>query len=112
MTTQYLQVIGLGMDISEVDLELNNQPAIFRDLERAGLKIGVSNDEGVEVSVWALSALGATLFLEYYPNEEDQLPFVFNGNIFIPSHQLVCINSLHRDVVSLAHASVTAKREQ
>lgn len=80
-----------------VELEFDIQPEFLLGLEKAGLKLGTGGD--IEVSIYAISDLGITLFLEYYPYVEEKELLVFNGNMFIPFHRLVSINALYSEAI-------------
>ena len=97
-------------DGGTVRLELDTQPEIFRDLERAWLKIGYVSPADVFVSIRDICELGVALFVEYcpsnvHPNDFEKSLSPFNGNVFIPMQRLISINSLDRSIVSGAHVN-------
>lgn len=82
-------------------LEFDIQPGFFRDLEKAGLKIG--QDEDVEVSILAISDLGITLSIAYYPYDQEKELLMFDGSIFIPIHRLVSIEHVRDNAIENAY---------
>jgi len=84
-------------------LEFDIQPEFFRDLERAGLKIGQDGD--VEVSILAISDLGITLSIAYYPYDQEKELSIFDGSVFIPIHRLVSITNVRDSAIESAYVN-------
>lgn len=74
-----------------VELELDVQPKIFADLEKAGLKVGAAGD--AQVSIASISEQGITLFVACDP-VSDETDLRCYGQMFIPMSRVVSINEL------------------
>lgn len=75
-----------------VELELDVQPKILANLEKAGLKISPGGD--VDISISSISKLGITLHVACDKLNDYEIGLRHWGQMFIPMNRIVSINEL------------------